>query len=102
MLTLLVVAGCSDDWTGLNEGPTMVVTPVSATMAVGDSTQLVATIVQVKDRRVVWVTSASTIAVVDPTGMVHGKSAGIATITATSVLDPNVKSAALVTVTAAP
>ena len=92
---------CSGEPFVSGEGPTIFMTPPSATVSVGDSTRFVVTL-GLKNKRVVWVTSAEAIATVDSMGLVRAKSVGSAAIIATSVVDVNAKTAALVTITAAP
>ena len=83
------------------EGPSLLVTPPSATIAVGDSTRFVVTLIGSNDRRAVWVTSTPALATVDSMGWVRAKAVGTVIITATSAVEVNAKTSALVTVTAA-
>jgi len=80
------------------------VSPQNVSIPVGATAQLSASVnadAGVTDRTVTWTTSSATIATVDANGLVTGKAAGVATITAASKADPNVKAGSAVTVTAA-
>lgn len=77
------------------------VAPSTATVSVGQTAQLSATVVTAgfAPKGVVWSTSDDTKAVVDPvTGLVTGVATGSATITATSTYDNTVKGTATITV----
>ena len=84
----------SDSVTGVT------VTPDSATIAVGATTQLTATVSGTGefDDTVTWTSDSESVATVDSTGLVTGVAEGTATITATSVGDPSFTSSATITV----
>ena len=72
----------------------------TATVKIGETITLVATVNGSEDTSVTWSTSADTIATVAD-GVVTGVAAGTATITATSVADPTKSASCVVTVEAA-
>ena len=75
------------------------VTPATASVAVGNVTNLDHNIVPAAaNQAVTWGTSAPLIATVNSSGRVTGVSAGSATITATSVVDPTKTDTCVVTV----
>lgn len=75
------------------------VTPATATVAIGNVTNLDHNIVPAAaNQAVTWGTSAPLIATVNSSGRVTGVSAGTATITATSVIDPGKTDTCVVTV----
>lgn len=75
------------------------VTPATASVAVGNVTNLDHNIVPAAaNQAVTWGTSAPLIATVNSSGRVTGVSAGSATITATSVVDPSKTDTCVVTV----
>ena len=95
-----VLAGCGDDVT-VGDNLAVSVTPTSGTVAVGGNLQLTAWVTGTNsNKNVNWTTSDQTKATVDATGKVTGVAAGQATITATPAADPNIKSSALITVSA--
>src|SRR6187402_688682 len=95
-----VLAGCGDDVT-VGDDLAVTVTPTTATVAVAGNVQLTASVTgNNSNKSVTWSTSDATKATVDGTGKVTGVAAGQATITATAAADPNIKSSALVTVSA--
>ena len=69
----------------------------TATVKIGETITLVATVNGAEDTSVTWSTSADTIATVAD-GVVTGVAAGTATITATSVADPTKSASCVVTV----
>lgn len=74
------------------------VAPTSLTLDVGEVAHLEATVTNATDPGVSWSSSNQNIATVDTGGAVTAVSPGIATITATSVEDPNAVDAAAVSV----
>jgi len=94
-----VLAGCGGDATGT--GPTTVtVTPASASLKVGESVTLAASVATTKlNKRVKWASTGAA-ATVDANGKVTAVAAGNATITATSAADAGAKASALITVRA--
>lgn len=76
------------------------VTPATAIVKVGNTTNLLATVQPAAAvQAVTWSTSAPLVATVNSSGTVSGVSAGSATITATSVSDPTKSDTCTVTVT---
>lgn len=74
-------------------------TPATASVAIGNVTNIDAAILPAAaNQAVVWTTSAALVATVNSSGRVSGLSAGTATITATSVVDPTKSDTTLVTV----
>ena len=69
----------------------------TATVNIGETVTLAATVIGVEDTSVTWSTSADTIATVAD-GVVTGVATGTATITATSVADPTKSASCVVTV----
>src|SRR5690349_18055382 len=70
------------------------VSPQNVSIPVNGTAQLSASVnadAGVTDRTVTWTTSSATVATVDANGLVTGKAAGVATITAASKADPQVK-----------
>lgn len=95
-----VLAGCGDDVT-VEDTLEVTVTPATATVAVGSSVTLTASVTGTNANKAVnWTTSDAAKATVDANGKVTGVAAGSATITATAAADPGVKGSALVTVSA--
>ena len=80
------------------------VTPPAATINVGESISLAASVTAdaATAKTVTWATSSAATATVDATGKVTGVKAGNVTITATSTADPSKAAAAAVTVNAGP
>ncbi|QKS43852.1 S-layer homology domain-containing protein [Paenibacillus cellulosilyticus] len=77
----------------------------SYTLTIGDSTTLAAAVTPVTtllDRTVTWTSSNDDVATVDENGVVTAVEEGVATITATSVSNPNVSTSAEVHVIAEP
>lgn len=75
------------------------VTPATASVAVGNVTNLDSLISPAAaNQAVTWSTSAALVATVNSSGRVSGLSAGTATITATSVVDPSKTDTCVVTV----
>lgn len=72
-------------------------------LAIGAATKLSPTVIAqyFADPSLTWTTSNEAVATVDESGIVNGVSAGTATITATSVNNPEIKATCEVTVTAA-
>jgi hypothetical protein len=83
---------------------TIAVTPPSATINVGESITLAASVTADANtaKTVTWTTSSAATATVDGAGKVTGVKAGNVTITATSTADPSKAAAASVTVNAGP
>lgn len=74
-------------------------TPATASVAIGNVTNIDAAILPAAaNQAVVWTTSAALVATVNSSGRVSGLSAGTATITATSVVDPTKSDTTVVTV----
>lgn len=102
-LLALVVAACGG---GSGPGPVPVagvtVTPSTVTVAEGDTVTLAASVQPAGvNQAVTWSSAQPAVAtVITSTGVVTGISAGVATITATSVADPSRSASATVTVTA--
>jgi hypothetical protein len=80
------------------------VTPPSATINVGESISLAASVTAdaATAKTVTWSTSSAATATVDAAGKVTGVKAGNVTITATSTADPSKAAAAAITVNAGP
>lgn len=76
------------------------VSPSTATIGVGEETQLTATVTagQMANKSVKWTTSDSTKATVSASGIVKGIASGSVTITATSVVDNTVTGTATITI----
>ena len=75
------------------------VTPATASVAIGNVTNLDSLIAPAAaNQAVTWSTSAALVATVNSSGRVSGLSAGTATITATSVIDPSKTDTCVVTV----
>lgn len=75
------------------------VAPSTTTVSVGSTKQLSATVTpDGASKEVQWTSSSTTVASVSASGLVTGKKAGQATITATSKADPNKKATATITV----
>ena len=95
-----VLAGCGDDVT-VADTLEVTVTPPSATIAVGSSVTLTASVTGTNANKAVnWTTSDQAKATVDANGKVTGVAAGTATITATAAADAGVKGSALITISA--
>lgn len=74
-------------------------TPATATVAIGNVTNIDSAILPAAaNQAVVWTTSAPLVASVNSSGRVSGLTAGSATITATSVVDPTKSDTTVVTV----
>ena len=74
-------------------------TPATASVAIGNVTNIDSAILPAAaNQAVVWTTSAPLVATVNSSGRVSGVSAGTATITATSVVDPTKSDTTVVTV----
>lgn len=74
-------------------------TPATASVAIGNVTNIDSAILPAAaNQSVVWTTSAALVATVNSSGRVSGLSAGTATITATSVVDPTKSDTTVVTV----
>jgi hypothetical protein len=80
------------------------VTPPAATINVGESISLAASVTADANtaKTVTWSTSSAATATVDATGKVTGVKAGNVTVTATSTADPSKAAAAAITVNAGP
>jgi hypothetical protein len=78
------------------------VTPETATINIGATQQLTATVLpeNATNKDVTWSSSDQAIATVDATGLVTGVAPGTVTVTATSVADPTISATAAVTVAA--
>lgn len=76
------------------------VTPTTSTIEVADTVQLSAAVAPSSaSQAVAWSSSDPLVATVDASGLVTGEGEGVATITATSVADPQLTDSATVTVT---
>ena len=108
-LSIGVLAACRDrvqslplevpDSTGLV--PAVLITPFSASLIVGDTITLTATLpvaLRTTNRSVTWTAANIAVATVDARGVVTAIGGGTTTIVATSVADPSVKGAATITV----
>jgi len=108
-LSLGVATACRDrvdslplevpDSTGIASA--VVIAPSSATMNVGDTIMLVATLplaLRTPNHGVTWTAANVAVATVDARGAVTAVGGGTTTIVATSVADPSVKGAASITV----
>jgi len=74
-------------------------TPATASVAIGNVTNIDSAILPAAaNQSVVWTTSSALVATVNSSGRVSGLSAGTATITATSVVDPTKSDTTVVTV----
>ena len=102
-----LTAACGDKVTVAGE-PTGVqsisVTPPAATIIVGESITLAASVTAdaATAKTVTWSSSSNATATVDATGKVTGVKAGNVTVTATSTADPSKAAASAVTVTGGP
>jgi len=75
------------------------VSPATATLHIGDTIRLTAHVGCSASLTVWrWASSKDTIAFVDSGGVVRGVNAGVVTIVASLVADPNVKAAAAITI----
>jgi hypothetical protein len=96
-----VLAGCGDDVT-VKQPTTVTVTPSTATVRVGETVQLTASVTgDVADKTVTWSSSDQAKATVDANGKVTAVARGNATITAKSNADAAATSSALITITGA-
>jgi uncharacterized protein YjdB len=82
-------------------GIAVTVNPATATLAVGATQDLTATVTGTTNTLVNWTSSDGTVARVATTGVITGVSQGSATITATSIADPSKRGTMTVTVTPA-
>ena len=73
--------------------------PDAASVAVGQTVQMVSLVSGTTNTNVTYTSSAPAVATVSATGLVTGVAAGTAVITATSVANPNVRDASTITVT---
>ena len=104
-LCLALLAAC-DERIGAPLPPddrvtSVVVTPASINMNVGDTLRLFASLYAgagQKNRRVKWTTTNPAVVVVDSGGVITSVGVGIATVTATSLADTTVKGVASITV----
>lgn len=83
----------------VTSGIGITVTPSSATLRVGESQPLTATLTGTHSTGVLWRSSNDNIASVDLTGRVTARAIGTATITATAALDLSVSTTVAITVT---
>lgn len=74
-------------------------TPTAATIQIGKTQQLTATVTPTGTSAVSWSSSNEAVATVDQNGLVTGLKAGTATITATAAEDDSIKTTATITVT---
>jgi uncharacterized protein YjdB len=96
---VILGAGASCDDTSplaINTGPAIMLSPLSASLAVGDSAVFRATVSPAGSLR--WTSSAPTVVAVSALGVVRGLAPGRATITVGPVARPNVAASALVEV----
>lgn len=100
-VTLLFGAACGDGGTP-PAVVTISVTPSSATLEVGATTSLSATVTGASGASVAWSSSNPGVASVDPTGTVTGEGAGTATITAAVSGQSGIDATAAITVEEAP
>ena len=97
------LSGCSDPATYTTPSASIDVTPLTATIAIGDSARFSAILGGgIRDQRVRWSTSDATMLVIDSHGWARAVGTGTVVITATYVPDSVVKSSALVTIPATP
>jgi len=82
--------------------PSISVSPTEASIAIGQTTTIVATVENLSNTSVTWESSATGIATVNSSGVVTGVAVGSATITATSVEDNNLTATASITVVLSP
>ena len=73
--------------------------PTAATIQIGKTQQLTATVTPTGTSAVSWSSSNEAVATVDQNGLVTGLKAGTATITATAAEDDSIKTTATITVT---
>ena len=101
---LMLVSACESDTTFPFKGPGIMLTPPSASIAVGDSVRFSATVAipGEADKRALWTSSDQRVVTVDAFGLVRAKSPGTATVLVASVAEPSTRASAIVTVTAAP
>ena len=74
-------------------------TPTAATIQIGKTQQLTATVTPAGTSAVNWSSSNAEVATVDQNGLVTGLKAGTATITATATEDSNITATAIISVT---
>ena len=89
-------AACGDTNGFIPMGPVIMLTPPSASLAVGDSTVFYVTTVPKTGVR--WISSDPAVATVSATGVVRAIAVGGTTITVSQVPDPSMATAALVVV----
>lgn len=100
VLGMVAAAGCSESAAPPAPPVSVVVTPATATVEVGATVQLSAAVRNVTDGTVIWQSATPAVATVSAAGLVSGKAAGVAAITATHA--SGAADAATVTVTAPP
>jgi hypothetical protein len=113
-LSLILLAGCGSDSTGTGGRPavaSVTVTPSTASLMVGDTVRLAATVLAatgndsagrvLTDRTVAWTSTNPSVATVSPTGLVTGIAAHPTAATITATAD-NVSGFAAITVHAVP
>lgn len=94
-----VLAGCGDDVV-VKQPTTVTVTPGTASLRVGETVTLTASVSgDVADKTVNWTSSDAAKATVDANGKVTAVAQGNASIVATSKADPSASSSALITIT---
>ena len=100
----VMAAECGDDPPpgAVNIMPTqpisVMVAPSTVTLMVGLTRQLTATVTGTSNAAVTWSSSNANVAAVTAEGLVRGVSPGMTTVVAASVVDPNIRGAATVTV----
>jgi hypothetical protein len=96
-LALAALASCNDSLAlPSNTGPLITLTPISATIAVGDSAIFSVTGRTAETFR--WTAAEPAVAAVSAAGVVRGLASGRSLITVWSVARPSVRASALVTV----
>jgi uncharacterized protein YjdB len=99
-LVLAAVPSCNDAPAAIPMGPSIFLTPPSASIAVGDSAIFSATIAFSGPPAYRWTSSNETVATVSAAGVVRGRAAGRSVITVAPGALPDVRASATVEVRA--
>jgi uncharacterized protein YjdB len=103
LATAFAFCGCSEPAISTMPLASIDVTPLTATIAIGDSAHFSAKLGGgIVDQRVRWSTSDATMLVIDSRGWARALRTGTVVVTAAYVPDSAVKSSALVTIPATP
>jgi uncharacterized protein YjdB len=97
-LVLAAVSSCDDAPAAVPMGPSITLTPPSASIAVGDSAVFSATIASSRPPAYRWTSSNETVAAVSAAGVVRGLATGLSVITVVPGALPNYRASAIVQV----